>query len=259
MEYDEVKEYWDSRAGKDKSPQSTTNDYYLRELEIRNLKAAISKYKKSKKTVADFGCGDGFSTVELAKTFPDMLFFGYDYSKNMIDIANKIKNEQKIKNVSFEVIDVVKDQVPSKFDIVFTDRCIINLLTWDLQKLSIKRIFDSLNPEGVFIMIENFADGQDEFNKLRKEVGLDEIPIREHNFYLDKKILIPYLKEFGKVLEIQNISSLYYVVSRIIYSQICKMNNITPDYFDIHHKLGSLLPSAGNFGPVSMIVVERGK
>lgn len=61
-----IKSYWDEKAALYKDPRATTNDYWLRELEIKNIKEVLDKIK-AKKRILDVGCGDGYSIIELSK------------------------------------------------------------------------------------------------------------------------------------------------------------------------------------------------
>lgn len=256
-DYQDVKEYWNDRAKSfGTSPQSTTMDYYMREKEINSI-ASIIESKKCN-SVADFGCGNGFSTIELAKRFPNILFYGFDYSIEMIKNAHLLKEESKIKNIEFKVFDLTKDVSDKKFDLICTDRCLINLPDWHTQKLAIKKIYDSLSVDGIFVMIENFVEGHYKFNKLRVQFELPEIEVRDHNLFFEQHKFHKFAGQLFENYKFENISSLYYLVSRIVYSKICIESGKEPDYYDIHHKLASLLPNVGDYGPIYLYVLEKG-
>jgi SAM-dependent methyltransferase len=260
MNANEIKEFWETRAGKyGSSPQATTNDYFMRRLEIRFLKDSIDSFSKTQKIhrIADIGCGNGYSTAEVAKHFPEIEFIGYDYSENMIRGANRILGDTNLTNLSFHIFDITKGHLTDDFDLVYTDRCLINLPSWELQKAAITKIHNSLSVDGIYIMIENFMDGQSNFNKLRRDFGLEEIAIHDYSQYFDKNVLVNFVDELFEVLEFSNISSMYYVVSRIIYTKLCSLENREPDYFDKHHEFASLLPFAGNYGPTAMYYLKK--
>jgi len=259
MDFDQAKKYWDNRAQKHEcSAQATTNDYYMREIEIRCLTSAISEFSKGKEnfTVADIGCGNGYSTIKLAKDNIGLHFSGFDYSENMIYFAREIQLQEKIANLDFHALDITRDSIPGAYDFIFTDRCLINLPSYNLQLCAIKNIYNALKANGTFVLIENFIDGHVNFNKLRREFGLKEISIREHNLFFDRNKLEPFLETLFKSIEFINISSQYYIGSRIIYSKICADNEIEPDYFDVHHTISSKLPFMGNFGPIGMYALK---
>ena len=259
--YKYIKKYWENRAQKyGSSAQATTNDYYMREIEIRCLISVISEISQGKENlkVADIGCGNGYSTIKLAKKYPEIHFDGFDYSENMICFAREIQDQEVIPNVTFFVLDITKDPIPGIYDFVFTDRCLINLPFYNLQITAIESIYNALNNNGTLVLIENFIDGHNNFNSLRREFDLKEINVREHNLYLDKNKIEPFLNTLFKYIEFINISSQYYIGSRIIYSKICAKKGTEPDYFDVHHKISSKLPFVGNFGPIGMYTL-RGK
>ena len=106
-------------------------------------------------------------------------------------------------------------------------------------------------------MIENFIEGQNNFNKIRRDFGLSEIPVRDHNNFFDQKLLRKFMQSYFELSNEENISSSYYLVSRIIYSSICEKNGLAPDYRDIHHELAAQLPFVGDFGPVKALTFER--
>src|SRR5688500_4559242 len=83
---EQVKEFWDSRA-REFGPEAaaTLTDEYLRALEIRTMTRYLRRLKPRR--VADVGCGNGYSTVKFAETFPEIQFVGIDYSEEMIEFA----------------------------------------------------------------------------------------------------------------------------------------------------------------------------
>ena len=56
----------------------------------------------------DIGCGTGRDSFYLSKHFDQV--FGYDFSPEMILVANKNKLHRRVGNVSFEVLDVEEPQ-----------------------------------------------------------------------------------------------------------------------------------------------------
>lgn len=254
LNYDEIKKYWDDRAASDSSAQSTTQDFYLREIELAALSERIMKVSPS--CVADVGCGDGRTTSRLAGKFESSSFMGFDYSPAMIKNAHERVQVEGLSNIKFGQLDISEGMV-GDFDLIYTTRCLINLPSWDLQQVALFNIHSALKANGIYLMVENFADGQENFNKVRKDFGLPEIPVREHNLFFDREKLMGYIDGLFDVLEEINISSTYYLVSRVVYSKICAETGKQPDYFDDHHRLAAGLPFCGECGPVRLLFLKK--
>lgn len=255
MDFDQIRQYWQERAKSDSSAQSTTQDYYLREIESRVLKDLIDKI--CPKRVADIGCGDGRTTLRLATEFPSVSFSGWDYSDAMIRNAEKTVSDAGVKNIAFGICDVTKPLNVGEVDLFYTTRCLINLPSWELQKLAIHHIWMSLPEHGHYIMIENFIEGHEAFNRIREAYGLRRIPIRSHNLLFDRAKLEGAISSKFEVIEEVNISSTYYLVSRIVYSKICQDSGVEPDYFNDHHRYATGLPFLGEFGPARMLCLRK--
>lgn len=261
MKHNEIKNYWNERASEFKtSPEATTNDYYMRQIEIEILKSKIKNYEQNVTNIADIGCGNGYSTIELAKQFPNIQFFGFDYSEEMIKNAKVNAIEAAVENISFDVLDILEGTIEKKYELIYTDRCLINLSSWEDQKIALQKIFSALSNNGKYLMIENFMDGQNNLNALRQEFGLKDIEVRVHNLFFNLEEIKDFTKDLGLEFELyENISSLYYLVSRVIYSSICMKDGTQPDYYDIHHELASKLPICGDFGPIALCTIKKGK
>jgi len=254
MNFEEVKKYWDDRASGDPSAQSTTQDFYLREIEFKVLLARVQNYLPS--TVADVGCGDGRTTALLARKYQNINFTGYDYSSFMVENAMTHLCTQELENIKFNQLDICAG-LNSLFDLIYTTRCLINLPSWELQRKAIDNIYAALQVGGVYLMVENFIDGHENFNQVRKSFDLQEIKVRDHNLFFQRDRFVDYIDGLFKIEEEVNISSTYYLMSRVIYSKICSDSGIQPDYFDNHHRYAANLPFSGEYGPTRLICLKK--
>ncbi len=259
---EDIKEYWDKRAKQHPdSPQATTDDIYLRELEIITIADKLKEIRISRSgSVLDIGCGDGYSTLRIAEKIKHLFFTGIDYSKYMIENArNRLKLYPGLKDRVFFVLgDVLKLDSQfrnSLYDVILTDRCLINLNSFSSQSEAIAQIASHLKPGGYYIALENFIEGQENMNKARKSVGVPEIPVREHNLYFKEKDFVGVARRFFDKITFNDFSSSYYFATRVIYSALCKEQKI--DYRHEIHRLAVNLPWFGQFSPIRMIVSRK--
>jgi ubiquinone/menaquinone biosynthesis C-methylase UbiE len=201
--------YWNLRAKKNKHTiKSTTNFNLIKEFEISILKYLIKKYLKKKKLkILELGCGNGINIKRLKKIFPKFEFLGIDYSPEMIRYAKKNSNS----NVNFIEADITNKDIYNKlpkFDLIFTNRCLINLKSDNKIKLAINKSKKLLKRNGYFIFLENFSNGHKNKNKLRKILGLKFRKIAKFNKFLNQKLFLNFLKRNFRILENINYSSL---------------------------------------------------
>lgn len=260
---DEIKTYWEERAKNDANVTATTDDVHLRELEIRSIVEEVKKLSIDKgSTILDIGCGDGYSTINVANNFPDVNFWGIDYSQHMIDNAKKRlnANTQLSARVLFTVGDVT-DLKPSlgdtRFSCAITDRCLINMENYEDQVLAISQIANHVLPGGIYIAVENFIEGQNNMNATRSAIGLPEIKVRWHNLFFTEDGFEKAVKPYFDILALKDFTSAYYYATRVIYSKMCQMRGEQPDYLHDIHKLAIDLPMFGKFSPIRMAILKR--
>lgn len=259
-----IKEYWDNRAKEHTSDcQGTTNDLYLRELEIKTVSEIIRGLGLSYgASIIDIGCGDGYSTMRLAKTFSEYNFTGVDYSKSMIANAVKKRDEdtELKENVQFNVADVLNLDVTLgelKFDVAITMRVLINLPELSQQQTAIKNIANKCAENGHYIAVENFMDGQRNMNELRKSVNLPEIPVRWHNRYFEKDDFKSIAEANFKNLTFIDFTSSYYYITRVVYSKMCQLQGVEPSYEHDLYRVAIDMPYYGEFSPIRMVVMGK--
>lgn len=259
-----IKNYWEERASLNQNAVTgTTNDVYLRELEIKTFCDTLKDLGINKNSkILDVGCGDGYTTLNVAKLFPESTFDGVDYSENMIVNAKaNVKNSNgTILNVRFKVADATKIQnsYPDEaFDFVLSDRCLINLETSQAQYEAIRQISKILKPGGYYLAIENFNEGQSNLNEARAKMGLSEIPVRWHNYFFNENEFVKNVGSWFTSIDFVEFSSAYYYATRVIYSSICKLQGVEPDYMHDIHKVSVDLPVIGKFSPIRLVIAKK--
>ena len=110
-----------------------------------------SRLERGSVTFADFGCGSGRSTVELAKKFPNSKFFGFDLFEPNIEKAQKIALEAGVKNnLKFMQWDV-SNPLTEKFDFVACFDLIHDMID-PLEGM--KTIRNAVKDDGIFVLMD---------------------------------------------------------------------------------------------------------
>jgi ubiquinone/menaquinone biosynthesis C-methylase UbiE len=111
--------------------------------------------------------------------FPETSFVGGDYAGSMIENAHNNVRQHQAANLALVEYDVTSPKDLATFDFVYTTRCLINLADWKAQQRALANIAAVLDRDGTYVMIENFADGHRDMNRVREAFGLPEIKIRD--------------------------------------------------------------------------------
>jgi ubiquinone/menaquinone biosynthesis C-methylase UbiE len=262
-----VREFWDEQAqayGADQ--RASAPDHFYRDgVEIKRIMEVLEMMEPE--SILDIGCGNGYSTIKIAKAFPTAMVIGIDFSEKMLEEARKAASG--VHNISFFEGDALSiSRHPKlqhqKFDVVLSERCLINLANWEEQKLSILQMRKLLTPDGSMILIENTQEGLEKLNMLRDIVGLPPIKTRWHNFYIPEDKLKQFFAENGgklfKLMAMENIGNLYYIISRVVYAKLAQMEGKEPSYDNPINEIASKLPNLGDqysCSPNYMMILEN--
>jgi hypothetical protein len=127
------------------------------------------------------------------------------------------------------------------------------LETGEEQFRALREITRHLTEGGFYIGTENFIGGQENLNAMRRAVKLEGIPVRWHNLYFDEAEFISRTAEMFSEVNIVNFSSTYYLITRVVYSALCKMQDVAPDYDHPIHTIAADMPAIGDFSPIKLI------
>ncbi len=210
-----VKDRYIKEASTDK--YATSQDQHLRELEIR----AMSKHLSNGLRILDIGCGNGYTIAKLASEF-ESEFIGIDLSEPMISCAKEITVNLNLKGkAEFRTGNILDLDIDSNsFDVVITERLLINLPTWDDQQKAIRKIHSILKNNGLFLMMDATRQGVDRLNEIRKKVGMEPIPhSTKQNWWInrfDEKQIKNFLQEIFNIENIQRFG-MYFFISRVLH------------------------------------------
>ena len=206
--------YWDQKAKELKElPEATMRDVNLRMLEIDLLLTHL----REQDHVLDVGCGNGFATAIYSEKAKNVV--GIDFSQEMVNQAETVieQNPQIKNNLSFKQMDVLDLTFPDHvFDVVISERCLINLRSWEDQRQAMLEIKRVLKSGGRFLMIEGTNEGLNGLNRIRESYGLHKIERHWHNLLLDDDKLMGFLENNFKIDEIRSLGT-YYFISRVVH------------------------------------------
>lgn len=246
-------EFWNERASL--GFKAGTNDEIMKYMEMN----AISSYISDGMKVLDFGCGNGITMNYLAKKY-DISIVGIDFSPNMISEAKKLSQQEGTgSNLRYIVgNEETLQSMNEKFDIIYSERALINLDSWEKQKQTILHLCSLLKTEGKYVMCESSFDGLQQINELRKIFNLEQITPPWHNRYFREEEVEDLSKsEKINLVEINHFSSTYYFLSRVINAALASQNNKAPSYDSPLNKLALSLPPIGEMGQGKIWVWEQ--
>ncbi len=250
-------EFWNSRATL--GARAGTYDTNLKQIEVRTL----CEHIRPNSSVLDIGCGNGETLIELSKR-NNCIGTGVDFADDMIEEARKSAVASELPTeIEFEVGEVPKlNPALHVVDYAITERCLINLDTYEEQHEAIVNILDHVRSGGTYLMLEHSQQGLDGVNELRQEFDLEPIVMPWHNLYMDDARVNQWADELWdkRVADIISVSypaSSYYLLSRVVYAKMIQGTEETPDYNSIINQIAIRLPSFGEFGYLKLWVWRK--
>lgn len=204
----------------------------------------LNKLIKDGDAVCDLGCGSGRTIIGIAQKKKNSEFYGVDFSRNMIEVANKEKKKIKLKNVHFFNMDATDKMIARSFDIKFdkiiTKRLLINV-KGSVKVKVMNNVNSLLSEKGTYIMTECFSEPLKKINEIRHLLDLPEIKTNLFNEYLTADFF-KKVKRLFYVKEKIDFGSLYYFISRVYNAYLSKGK---PDYYAPINTLSTFLAKNG--------------
>jgi 2-polyprenyl-3-methyl-5-hydroxy-6-metoxy-1,4-benzoquinol methylase len=151
------------------------------------------KYLNASSIILDYGCATGSIALEIAGMAKEVR--GIDISANMIELANRKKDEHGIKNITFAKATIFDESLGKEsFDLILS-LSILHLVEDPAQVMD--RVNQLLKPGGIFISATPCL-GEKTFLSV-----LMNIPI----FVLSKLGLIPQINFFSAPSLVETITS----------------------------------------------------
>jgi len=243
----EVLEYWN------KPEIESMYDKHLIDIEINLINSKLTENAK----ILDAGCGEGEGTLVYSKN-KNVLIHAADFSETRLIKAKERLVKQS--NVQLMHIDFLSDyEINNDYDFIISQRFLINLIEWELQKKVILNLIKHLKIGGKFLMLEGSADGVDELNKFRSFFELEPITVKWHNLFFKNDQLEQFLNENKlRIVEKEGLGE-YFLLTRGIRPYFEKelnwdnsFNKISSDF-----NLKSLLNLNDKFSRLILWVIEK--
>lgn len=107
-------------------------------------------------------------------------------------------------------------------------------------------------------MLENFIEGHNKMNALRKKLRLKPIVVRWHNLFFDNKFLTDEVVKRFRIMEKSNISSLFHLITKVVYSKLCQLEGKEPSYDSPIYDIALALDEkAGDYGQLYLIILKK--
>jgi len=256
----EIYEYWTRQAREHgQSPSASWSDYRIIEMEI----SEIARHLVDGDKVLDVGCANGYSSMQFACARRIQLR-GLDYVSEMIEHARvrfASMQDQLLGSVEFDVGDITQlKEPPNSYDKVIVVRVLINLGTWERQLSGLRECLRVLKPGGLLLLSEATLQGWRRLNALRKEWGLEHIPMPPFNQYLDQDQVIAAISAESEMLELSNFASTYYVGTRVLKPLLAQAVHAPVSVADPNaewNRWFSQLPPAGDYGTQKLFVFRK--
>ena len=244
MDSKKILKYWEETGKKGKT---TMPDFNFKEVEIEAISKTIEAYVKyinKNPIVADVGCGKGESTEVFSQIVGEGNICGMDYSTEMIKQAKN--NYPKIQ---FYTSDITTFNFSKMFDIVITERCLINLPNWKEKQKALMHIYNMLKPNGIFIMMECSKQGLDKLNQLRLLFGLKEDKVVEFNEFFDEIQFANFITKYFDIISIKRFG-IYNLISKVVHPAL-----VSPKEPEYKHRINKI--AASLYGEVPEIDVGQ--
>jgi SAM-dependent methyltransferase len=224
MKLDEIKDHWRNWANAGLDFRATTRAATIKRLEIDALARAIRLCDSNETLTLDVleaGCGNGQNCVALAQIFPQIRFDGFDYIEKMVDSARLLATQNNVSDRTYftigDMLAVSNAKIRDCYDVVFTDRAIINLNTQELQFRAIRSLCSLVRPRGLFLLLENFVETYERQNDCRERLGLQRRSPAAFNVFLNGTQTETFVREFGfELVEVDDFGSLHDLILYVL-------------------------------------------
>jgi len=184
----------------------------------------------------------------------------------MIEAAHQLMNGFPLKGrADFLVADVTHLNFRvSSFDVVISQRCLLNLPSREKQWKAMGEISRILKRGGRYLMIEGTLQGLRNLNRMREMFGLEAIPANAPNYNwcsnkFDEDEMLEVTGRLFAELEYVQRFGMYYFISRIIHPLLVSPEQPRYDarINEIARRICSRIPNYDDLGGAALFVFRR--
>jgi SAM-dependent methyltransferase len=180
---------WGGRAvhyGSDLAATASTN--WVRTASLRRLRKLVGKSHR----VLEVGCGNASSLLGPLSEYS--LAYGADVTEEMLLMA-----KQHHKNIRglFRSDACSLPFADASFDLVYSSRCLINVLDSGMQQAAIAEMLRVAKPNGTVVLIENFEEPVARMNAARKSYKAGAPIIETYNLRLNLETTLGCARKHG--------------------------------------------------------------
>ena len=236
MKLSEIKARWQDWEKAGTGIAATTKTPTIKALEIDALSRAVLRFglpPATKHLGLEIACGNGINCVSLLQRHPNLLIDGFDNVDEMVSSAKAVAAAAGVDDrTRFFLGDMrqIADmpELSAGYHLIFTDRAIINLNQWELQRDALTNIAKRLLPGGLLLVIENFSSVYERQNEARTWLGMPRRKVAELNLFLNDDLFLSHMQKLGlPLLDIEDFGSLHDIV---LYLLIPAINGGVVDY-----------------------------
>jgi len=241
---------------------STIQDPVIRDAEVDFFTKSIQDFGEKrgdfKFSVLDVGCGNGILLSKIKEKFPTLELHGLEFSPDLLTLAKS----RNLEGVNFFHGDArIAADFPKKFDVILSERSIINILEAGEQKKALYNIADSLVPSGMYFQSESYFEPLVNLNRARREMQLENIEPSKHNRFL-REFNILALRDHKKLVETEsvipsNYLSTHFFVSRILHQLIRPEGGKVKYSHLVSFMAEGFGPGVGNYSPILFRSFQR--
>lgn len=261
---DIVMEHYNKVAKEDgDSPLSTMKDAYTRKtetdaiLDIINFKT--NKCSRRCMRIADVGCGNGYTLSKIKEKYPQYKCMGIEKNDALRKIAEERLKPLGVDVESGDILEPMLDMF-GKFDVVISQRVIINVLDKVDQKKAMENIKELVDENGILILMECFESGLSNLNSAREEYGFSKINPSYHNLYLTEELVKEELPEFELVVDglpPHNFLSTHYYITRVLHDLTLQGKPFSRNSHFVSFLSEAIPGDIGDYSPIKLYVYRK--